>query len=213
MKLESLGHACFLITNDQGKKLMCDPFDGHLGYPVPKRAADLVTTSHGHADHNYVAELPAGYQLIDTKDRVEKDGFVIYGVESCHDDKLGSLRGMNIIYVIEADGLRFAHLGDLGHILTVDQLAQIGDVDVLMIPVGGYYTIDAQAAAAVVAAVKPKVVIPMHYRTAEGGNDKIAPVDGFLALMGDDEIREYDYLDLSVEGIDALRGVAVLTRV
>lgn len=184
MKIQWLGHSCFLITNADGHTLLTDPFDGSLGYPVPKKKADIVTVSHNHFDHNHVAELPAGYLLVTKPSMFAKHGFAVYGVNSYHDDAEGEKRGGNIIYVIEADGVRVAHLGDLGHLPGPKQLTQLGRIDVLLTPVGGFYTIDPSQAHEIVRMMKPRVTVPMHYRNQYWKDAKIQPVDAFLALAG-----------------------------
>ena len=182
MTIQWLGHACFLIRNDEGHALLMDPFDPSLGYPVPKAEADIVTISHGHHDHNYVDALPAGYRLAADTAEFDEFGFTVYGVESAHDGEGGAKRGPNVIFVVESDGVRVAHLGDLGHIPTEEQLEQMGKVDVLMVPVGGFYTIEPKEAVEVIDLVKPRIAIPMHYSNEHGGNDRIKPMDAFLAL-------------------------------
>lgn len=183
MKLKYLGHACFLLTNAAGETLLMDPFDPTMGYPVPNMPVDTVTMSHGHHDHNYVEALPDGYQTIDEAGFFTTGDYTITGIESYHDDVNGSKRGTNILFVVEADGVRVAHLGDLGHPLTDETLARMGEIDVLLLPVGGFYTIDETVAAQVMRAVRPELTIPMHYKT--GANDlPIASEKGFVQTNG-----------------------------
>jgi len=166
MKIQWLGHACFLVTLSNGKTIITDPFDSNVGYPQPGLYADIVTVSHQHFDHNAVKTVPGKSAIVQKEGRHSYEGVVITGVLSFHDTAKGSQRGKNIIFIIEAEGLRICHLGDLGHVLEPDQVDKIGAVDVLLIPVGGYYTIGATEAIKVVEQLKPKVVLPMHFKTS-----------------------------------------------
>ncbi len=165
MKIEALGHSCFLMTTEKGTRILTDPFDGGIGYEEPAVETEIVTMSHGHYDH-HKADAPKNAKLsLDTVTQAEYADVKIYGVATCHDEQGGALRGPNIVYVFEADGLRVAHLGDLGHLPTKEQIEKIGKLDVLMIPVGGIFTLDAKAAQETVKLLDPRVVIPMHYQT------------------------------------------------
>lgn len=186
MKIRWLGHACFLLTARDGTRILTDPFDESVGYLVPAVEADYVTVSHDHFDHDYVKAVKGAPRVIASagEHRVGKNGEIyIKGIPTFHDDVGGRKRGPNLVFVMEIDGIRVCHLGDLGHMLTPEQKSGIGRVDVLMVPVGGTYTIDALGAAQVVAVLAPKVVIPMHYKT-----DVLAlpldPVDKFLQKVG-----------------------------
>lgn len=186
MKIRWLGHACFLLTAGDGTRILTDPFDESVGYLVPSVEADYVTVSHDHFDHNCVKAVKGTPWVIASagEHRVGKNGEIcIKGIPTFHDDVGGRKRGPNLVFVMEIDGIRVCHLGDLGHMLTPEQKSGIGRVDVLMVPVGGTYTIDALGAAQVVAVLAPKVVIPMHYKT-----DVLAlpldPVDKFLQKVG-----------------------------
>lgn len=174
------GHACFLITSSTGVKVLTDPFDATVGYPVPQVEADVVTSSHDHFDHNNVSAARGNPVVLKGKGRYEGAGIKVYPVASFHDTERGAKRGPNTIFVIEIDGIRIAHMGDIGHDLSRQQLDELGKVDVLLVPVGGTYTVDAAGAARIVEAISPKVVIPMHYKTAAVGLP-IGGVDGFLA--------------------------------
>jgi len=177
MKISWLGHACFLIETAQ--KIITDPFDQQLGYPAPKAAADLVTVSHQHFDHNAVRTVPGKPRVIQDAGEHSADGVTITGIRSFHDQNRGAQRGENIIFIIEAEGIRVCHLGDLGHPLDRDTRAKIGKVDVLLAPVGGYYTINAAEAKEVVEQLNPGYAVPMHYKT-KYLNLPIAPADDFL---------------------------------
>jgi len=165
VKIRWLGHACFLIELPDGKTIITDPFDRKLGYPEPAVPADIVTVSHQHFDHNAVEVVPGKPDVVQKEGRHSPGGIAVTGVLSHHDPVKGSLRGRNIIFIIEAGGLRICHLGDLGHVLDKKQLGEIGAVDVLLIPVGGHFTVGPAEAARVTGQLGPKYVVPMHYKT------------------------------------------------
>lgn len=184
MKIQFLGHSSFLITTDAGTRIVTDPFDpdkykDSLLYRPYTEAADIVTLSHEHADHG-AAHIVAGSPII-----IKGNGKFVasevefLGVETYHDESHGAERGRNTVFLIGADELRIAHMGDLGHVLSADQAAEIGKVDVALIPVGGYYTIDATKAAKVAEQIEAKIVIPMHYSN-EKCSFPIAGVDQFI---------------------------------
>jgi L-ascorbate metabolism protein UlaG (beta-lactamase superfamily) len=164
MKVKWLGHASFLITSEGGVKLITDPYHTGAGinYGEIKEAADILVVSHDHPDHANTA-LPGSPQVV--KGTCEAKGINFKGIAAYHDDTKGSQRGPNTIFCFAVDGIRLCHLGDLGHQLTDEQANEIGEVDVLMIPIGGTFTIDPAGASQVIARLKPRVVIPMHYST------------------------------------------------
>lgn len=165
MKIKWLGHACFLITAQDGRTLLTDPFDETVGYPLPGVHANVVTCSHDHFDHHAIETLPLGYTVIDDAGVHHSNGFVVEGISSFHDDQQGSLRGRNIVYVFEVDKLKVAHMGDLGHQPTPAMIERLKGVDVMFMPVGGVFTLDGDQAAQAVNTLKPRVAIPMHYQT------------------------------------------------
>ncbi|NLI98285.1 MBL fold metallo-hydrolase [bacterium] len=185
MKIRWLGHSAFLLETSNGRKLLTDPYNsgsyaGTLRYGPIEATADVITVSHSHPDHDGVSSLPKPIGRVVRESKVtEEAGFRICGIDTFHDEASGSKRGRNIIFVIEAEGLRICHMGDLGHVLSESQIKEIGRIDVLLIPVGGYYTIDAKEAAQVVNQIKPRVVIPMHYKT-DVLDFPVAGVDEFL---------------------------------
>ena len=183
MKLKWLGHSCFELTLDGGV-LVTDPYDESVGYPPLRVRADAVLSSHDHFDHNYFAAVEGDPAIINTPGAHAACGATITATPSFHDTERGAKRGSNLIFTIEAEGLRIAHLGDLGHLLSEEQLAALGRIDLLLIPVGGYYTIDAATARRQAAAVGARLVLPMHYRGPGFGYDVIGPVEPFLALAG-----------------------------
>ncbi len=166
MQIQWLGHACFVIQLARGKTILTDPFDEKVGYPVPGIQADIVTVSHQHFDHNAVHVVPGKPQVVRKEGEHQFDDVVITGVPCSHDNAGGTKRGGNLIFVIQAEGLRICQLGDLGHIPTPEQVTRIGDVDLLMVPVGGHFTIGPEEAFQVVQVLQPKIVLPMHYKTS-----------------------------------------------
>lgn len=164
MKIEYLGHSSFMLTADDGTRLVTDPYMG-IGYEMKPTEADYVTCSHFHFDHGYT-EAVRGAKLIAQAGEYRCGAFQVCGIASYHDEVQGAKRGKNVIYVMEADGIRVCHMGDIGEPLT-DRLAQqIGKVDVLMIPIGGTYTIDAGEALEYIERIAPKMAVAMHFKSA-----------------------------------------------
>jgi L-ascorbate metabolism protein UlaG (beta-lactamase superfamily) len=191
MEIKWYGHSAFLLTTEKGVKIIMDPYEpgafgGGIMYGPITDKADICLVSHDHADHNYVAGLAGSPQVINTAGRHEVKGIAIEGIPSYHDATGGSERGKNIIFIIEADGMRVCHLGDLGHRLNDKEVKAIGQVDCLLIQVGGFYTIDPQEATAVADQLHPKVLIPMHWKTEKCGFP-IEVVDQFIE--GKDGVR------------------------
>ena len=184
MKIKYYGHAAFLITSDQGSKIIIDPYEpgafgGQLSYGTIKDQADIVLTSHDHADHNYTRDLPGKPEIIKGSGPKTVKEISIKGIATFHDPSKGSERGANTIFNLRVDHLQLCHLGDLGHLLSDKELAEIGPVDILLIPVGGFFTIGAKEATNVAEKIKPKVLIPMHFKT-EKCEFPIASVEDFL---------------------------------
>jgi L-ascorbate metabolism protein UlaG (beta-lactamase superfamily) len=191
MEIQWYGHASFLLTTAKGIKIIMDPYEpgafgGGIMYGPITDKADICLVSHDHADHNYVAGLAGSPQVIKTPGRHEVKGIVVQGFPSYHDATRGSERGENIIFMVVADGIRVCHLGDLGHRLSDKEVKEIGQVDCLLIPIGGFYTIDPKEATAVADQLHPQLIIPMHWKTAKCGFP-IEPVDPFL--RGKKEVR------------------------
>lgn len=191
MIIKWLGHASFLITTGQGVRIVLDPYTpgGPLKYGRINETADAVTVSHDHGDHSDTSSVKGNPQVLKGAGAHRVKGVEIKGVASYHDDSQGSERGPNTLFRIAADDISVAHMGDLGHALTEKDLADLGQVDVLIVPVGGFYTIDAASATRLVAQMKPKVAIPMHYRTKKC-EYPIATIEGFI--KGKDNVRRLD---------------------
>jgi len=166
MEISWLGHSSFLIKTANGKKILTDPFDDSVGYNLYTDNVDIVTISHQHFDHNYTEKLQGNPAVIDKTGNFTVDGINIIGLPSFHDKMKGAKRGENNIYVIEVDGYRICHLGDLGHLLSKEDIDKVGYIDVLFIPVGGNFTIDGKEAAETSKAMNSHIVIPMHYKTS-----------------------------------------------
>jgi L-ascorbate metabolism protein UlaG (beta-lactamase superfamily) len=184
MKIKWYGHAAFLITSDEGIKIIIDPYEpgafgGQLSYGKIKDQADIVIISHDHGDHNYTKDLPGTPQIIKGSSSKTIKGISIKGISTYHDPSKGSERGTNTVFTLKIDQIQLCHLGDLGHLLRDKELAEIGPVDILLIPVGGFFTIDPNEATQVAEQIKPKILIPMHFKTAKCGFP-IVPVEDFL---------------------------------
>lgn len=201
MRIKWLGHSCFKISSKSGIRIVTDPFDDNLGYRIPSVETDIVTVSHGHYDHNFVDCLNGDFEVIDKVGDFNVKGIPIKGIHTFHDDEEGAKRGVNIVYTFDVDDIKVCHLGDLGHRLTPSQLEQIGDVDVLLIPVGGVYTIDAAQAVEVIKQLKPAVVIPMHYKT-KALRLNVEPVEGFEELMGKAERPAQQVVEIKKDELD-----------
>jgi len=185
MTISWYGQSCFKI---QGKEviLVTDPYDKTLGLRPPYIHADLVTVTHQHYDHNNVQAVKDFTLVVEGPGEYETKGAEILGIQTFHDKKEGTEKGLNTVYVIRIDGISICHLGDLGHQLSDKQLEEINGVDILIIPVGGVYTIDATEAVKVIDDIEPKIVIPMHYKipglAREAAN--LQKIDKFCSEMG-----------------------------
>ncbi len=186
MTISYLGQSCFKLQDKlgpEGVTLVTDPFGKELGFKVPNFEADIVTVSHQHLDHNNSGALRGNPFVIDTPGEYDIKNVMVQGVETFHDAKGGAERGKNIVYRIEMDDLTIVHLGDLGHILTDEQLEQLDDVDILFIPVGGKVTLDAKMAVEVIGQLEPRIIIPMHFKFP-GSKFELEPVEKFIKELG-----------------------------
>lgn len=213
MKIKFFGHASFIITTDTGVRIITDPykpgcFGGGIKYDQITEQADIVTISHEHDDHNdtNIAGEPS---FVKGAGKKEVKGITITGVDTYHDETSGKERGSNTIFSMAVDDMNVVHLGDLGHSLTPAEADKIGKVDVLLVPVGGHFTIDAQTADNVINTLKPKVVIPMHYKTAKC-EFPIAPLEDFVRNK---EVRRVDgEVEIKKDSLPSATTIYVLTH-
>ena len=183
MLIKHIGHAEFLIETENGVRIATDPYDAGCGYPVRKVTADVALVSHHHHDHDAVENLKGQPRIIDTAGSfTPESGVKITAVKGFHDSEGGSKRGETLLFLIETEGLRIVHLGDLGCGLNAEQLKVLETPDVLMIPVGGFYTIDAEQAKETASQLNARVILPMHYRTEYNRDWPIADAEAFLSL-------------------------------
>lgn len=183
MKIKWYGHAAFQITTEKGTRIIIDPyesgsFSGALSYGKIEDKADIVITSHDHADHNYIKDIPGKYNHVNKAGAYEIKDVKIKAIPSFHDSIGGKKGGNNLILAITADGLNLVHMGDIGHSLDAELLKKIGKVDILLLPVGGFFTVDAAMAQKIMNDIKPSITVPMHYKT-EKCNFPITPVEDF----------------------------------
>jgi len=199
MKIKWYGHAAFQITTGSGVTIIMDPyqsgaFGGALSYGKISDHADIVLTSHDHDDHNYTKDIKGKFTQIKKEGSYDIKGIKIRAIPSFHDPSRGKERGENLIFVIHADGFVVTHMGDLGHVLDKGVIKELGKVDILFLPVGGFYTIDAQEATKVMNDIAPSVTIPMHFKT-EKCNFPITPYEEFtkgkkgVQIMGSSEME------------------------
>jgi L-ascorbate metabolism protein UlaG (beta-lactamase superfamily) len=179
MKVQWFGQSAFLLVSDSGLRVITDPYDPVIGYGEINEAADVVTMSHEHRDHNYIQGLKGNPVVLKGAGTRETNGVEFRSIATSHDKNQGKERGNNTVFCFVIDGVRVCHLGDLGHFLAEPELKAIGLVDLLLVPVGGFYTIDDSEATEIVAALDPRITIPMHYRTEMSGQ-KLATVENFL---------------------------------
>jgi L-ascorbate metabolism protein UlaG (beta-lactamase superfamily) len=183
MKVKFLGHASFLITSKTGTRIMTDPykpgcFDGGIKYDPITEEADIVTISHEHDDHN-CTDIRGNPIFVRGTEKQDIKGIEITGTSVFHDESGGTERGENTIFKIKVDGMNIVHLGDLGHPLSDQDVKKIGSVDILFVPIGGYFTIDSELAESTANKLNPRIVVPMHFKTDKCGFP-IAPVDDYI---------------------------------
>jgi len=214
MDITFLGHSSFRLRG-KSANLVTDPYDSEaVGLKFPRIDADIVTISHDHADHNKPEQVKGVAKVVSGPGEYEIKGVSIVGMPSFHDNKKGTLRGKNTIYTIEMDNLRIVHLGDLGHTLKDDFFSLFGDIDILMVPIGGEYTIDASEATQVVHSIEPEIILPMHYQMKGLKKDtfaKLSGVDSFLKETG--VVVEKDTkLTVKKEGLTGEQKIVVLEK-
>lgn len=211
MDISWLGHASFRIKGKTAG-VVCDPYDAQIGLKFPKVEADIVTVSHDHYDHNAASLVGGSPFVIQGPGEYEIKGVNIVGVSSFHDNKGGKERGKNTLYNISVDGIGVAHLGDFGQdALSSEQIETLGNVDILMLPVGGVYTIDAATAAKIVSSLEPSVIIPMHYFDKDVKVD-LEPVDKFLKEMGKEDVAPTKKLTITKDRLPSEPSVVLLEK-
>ncbi len=186
MDIKYIGHASFFIKT-KNSRVITDPFDPKIGLKFPKTEADIVTVSHQHPDHNFLSQVTGDPLVIDWPGEYEKQQVRITGFGSFHDKQKGAERGENILFKFETEGISVLHCGDLGVIPDDNLISQIGEINVLMVPVGGFYTVDANEAVALIKKIEPSMVIPMHYNRPELDQEtfgKLTPVEDFIKKIG-----------------------------
>jgi L-ascorbate metabolism protein UlaG (beta-lactamase superfamily) len=211
MKITWLGHAAFLLET-QGLKIVTDPYDhndNRIGYGPITIPVDIVTISHDHADHNYTKDLRGNPQTVKGSGSHEVKGITFTGTETYHDPTTGSQRGGNTIFVMGAEGMNLCHAGDLGHTLTRDKIEAIGPVDILLVPAGGFYTIDAAEATNIVEDLNPKLVIPMHFKT-KVLDFPIVGVDEFLKGKSNVRRQGSSEIEVTKQTLPGKREIVVL---
>jgi len=212
MKIKWWGHASFLITDDKGVKIITDPYGDELPYSRISDEADIVTISHEHYDHNKAGVVKGNPEIIRSTGTFMVKDVKITGIPTKHDKNEGRDRGDNIIFLIEVVGKRIAHLGDLGHIPDDEVLEQLADLDILMMPVGGTYTINAEEAYELCQKIKPGLIVPMHYKT-DILDFPITPLDDFTRFFAEDLIYRVDSAEVDIDSIPAGKEVLVLDYV
>ena len=195
MDINWLGHSCFRIKGSNAV-VVTDPYSPDLGYSLGKPTARIVTVSHQHSGHSYVQGIGGEPRPVTGPGEYEISGVLIIGIKTFHDADRGEKRGKNTVYLMEIDEVSICHLGDLGHVLTAEQVEEIGSVDVLLLPVGGVSTINAPMAAEVVRQLEPKVIIPMHYKTSALSRE-LEPVERFLKEIGVNQVEPQSKLSLT----------------
>jgi L-ascorbate metabolism protein UlaG (beta-lactamase superfamily) len=204
-----LGHSCFRIKGNQAV-VITDPVPAETGYTLGKQTANIVTVSHQHPSHSWVAGIEGDPHVIKGPGEYEISGVLVIGVSTFHDAVKGNSRGKNTMYLMDIDGVAVCHTGDLGHVPSDEQVEEMGNVDVLMLPVGGASTINATLATEVVRKLEPRIVIPMHYKT-EKTTRELDGVDLFLKEMGQSGIEPKNRVSVTRNNLPASLQVYVLT--
>ncbi len=208
MEITWLGHSCFRIRGSQAV-VITDPYPPSLGYTIGKQTARMVTVSHMHPSHAYVDAISGEFKLIRGPGEYEIGGVLVLGLATFHDAENGATCGRNTVYLMEVDGLSICHLGDLGQPLNSRQVEEMGNVDILLVPVGGFRTLSAPSAAQVVRQLEPKIVLPMHYKTPVLTREA-EPVDKFLKEMGKEQVEPQPKLNVTKSNLPETTQVIVL---
>lgn len=197
MNIKWYGHSCFLLTSESGVSILTDPPAPETGYTVSGVRCDAVTVSHSHFDHNYLAAAAGEPEVITDEGEHDVKGIKVTGFPAFHDKAQGALRGKVTMYLFEMDGIRILHAGDVGDQLTREEIAKIGVVDVLLVPIGGKYTLDSLEAREFANSLKPSVVIPMHFKTPLCNID-IEDCQNFVSTVRDCRIHKLNDCEASI---------------
>ncbi|MFN8556036.1 MAG: MBL fold metallo-hydrolase [Dehalococcoidia bacterium] len=208
MEITWLGHACIRLKGRDSVVLM-DPCPKSTGYTIGRQAAQIVTVSHHHPDHANLDAVTGAPRVLDAPGEYEIGGVLITGVRTFHDRQKGTERGRNTVFLVEIDDVRICHLGDIGHAPTQEQSEALSDIDVLLAPVGGHTTINAEAASEIISQLEPKLVIPIHYAT-EASTGPLDPLDAFIKQMGVSAPAAQPKLTVTKTTLPAQTEIAVL---
>lgn len=208
MNITWYGQSCFKIVS-KDITIIIDPFDKKIGIKSYNGAADIVTISHDHFDHNNIESLRGAPFVVRGPGEYETKNIFIRGIGVFHDKIEGAERGLNTIYLMEVEDIRICHLGDLGHMLSDKIIEQLGQIDILMIPVGGVYTIDGKEADELVDKIEPAIVIPMHYKIPALDID-IEKIDKFLSARGIKNHEAVDHLSIKKKEINSEENKVVI---
>ena len=215
MELTYYGHSCFSLKTKAGTVLF-DPYEsGTLGLTLPKLEADIVCVSHDHADHNAVSAIGGNPLVLDWPGEFEKNDIRVRGFYTFHDKAQGAERGGNIMFEVSWNGIHLLHAGDLGDMPSAEVLSEVDTTHVLMVPVGGHFTINAEEAIKLIKKIQPSIVIPMHYKSEKHTGvvaEKLADVSEFLKHMGADDAQEVEKLVLKKEELNAETTRVVLMK-
>ncbi|MFA5310032.1 MAG: MBL fold metallo-hydrolase [Dehalococcoidales bacterium] len=209
MDITWLGHSCFRIRGSQAV-IVTDPFPPDTGYTLGKITADIVTVSHPHPSHSFQEGINGEHRLVKGPGEYEMNGVLMLGLTTYHDSIKGQAKGKNTIYLMEVDTVAICHLGDIGHVISDAQVEELGNVDILMVPVGGVSTINASMAAETVRKLEPKIVLPMHYKTDKTTRE-LEPLENFLKEMGVSQAEPKPKLTVSKSNLPLTTQVVVLT--
>lgn len=214
MLIRHIGHAEFLLETESGVRIVTDPYDESCGYPMHEITADVALVSHHHHDHDAVGCLKGSPRIIDSAgEYTPEQGIRVTAIRGFHDEKKGALRGETLLFLVETEGLRAVHLGDLGDDLDEKQLELLRKPDILMIPVGGFFTIDGKKAAETAKKLEAGIILPMHYKTEYNEDWPISGPEPFLEEFGEKEFcRGAEALRVTKQDLECQPRVVLFTE-